>query len=190
MRLHTAGFTLLTIAAASSFTVASADPIASLPLGPVRTVTSEPGVIPPGTAFVVRTDDAVRTHRAYRGTVYAARVAEDILDQNGTVLIPKDSPVQLAVRSLGYLGPGGVGMWELTIDVRAVTVNGVMYPVETHKGIPSAGGLGLSGYTGQWLGGEVAGPVITSGRRINVPPDALLAFHIQDPIRLSGFRRN
>jgi hypothetical protein len=160
------------------------------PLDPVRTVTTESGVVPPGTQLVVRTSDTVRTDKALRGTIYAATVAEDILDQNGTVLIPTGSPVELAVRSLPYLGPGGVGMTELVLEVRAVAVNGFRYPFATASGKPGAGGIGLDRDAAKWVSGDTpAGAAVTAGRRINVPAESLLAFRIDDPIRLMGFRR-
>jgi hypothetical protein len=160
------------------------------PPDPVRAVTAEPGVVPSGTQLVVRTSDTVRTRKALRGTIYGATVAEDILDQNGTVLIPTGSPVELAVRSLPYLGPGGVGMTDLMLEVRAVTVNGFRYPVETRSETPGAGGIGLDREAAQWVDGDTtASAVVTAGRRINVPVDSLLAFRIDDPIRLTGFRR-
>jgi hypothetical protein len=160
------------------------------PIGPVRTVTAEPGVVPPGTQLVVRTSDTVRTRKAFRTTIYGATVAEDILDQSGTVLIPTGSPVELVVRSQPYLGPGGVGMTQLMLEVRAVTVNGFRYPVETASEAPGAGGLWLDRDAAKWVAGDTAaGAVVTAGRRINVPVDSLLAFRIDDPIRLMGFRR-
>jgi hypothetical protein len=160
------------------------------PIGPVRTVTAEPGVVPPGTPLVVRTSDTVRTRKAFRSTIYWATVAENILDQNGNVLIPRESPVELVVRSVPYLGPGGVGMTELRLEVRAVTVNGFRYPVATGSEKPGAGGLWLDRDTAKWVAGDTAaGAVVTAGRKIYVPTDSLLAFRIDDPIRLMGFRR-
>jgi hypothetical protein len=160
-----------------------------VPISPVRVVTEEPGVVPPGTSLVVRTKDTVRTRKSYRSTLYAAIVAEDILDQNGAILIPKESPVELVVRSLPYLGPGGVGMMVLTLDVGAVTVNGVRYPVESDD-TPGAGGIGVDRGAAKWGGGdEVANGVVTRGRRINVPAETVLAFQIQAPLRLRGYRR-
>jgi hypothetical protein len=113
-----------TLTLLSSISCIAANKAALLPIGPVRTVTLEPGVVRPGTVLVVRTNDAVRTSKAYRSTIYLASVAESILDQNGTVLIPSE----LVVRYLPYLGPGGVGMTVLTLDIGAVTVSGVRYP--------------------------------------------------------------
>ena len=114
-----------------------------LPPGPVSNVAEEPGVVPAGSSLVVQTEDAITAVRAMRATIYTANVAEDVVDQDGTVLIPKDSPVELGVRSLPYLGPGGVGMTELILEVRAVTVKGIRYPVATASANPGAGGLGL-----------------------------------------------
>ena len=99
--------------------------------GPVRTVAEEPGVVPAGSSLVVQTDDAMTAVKAMRATIYTANVAKDVVDQDGTVLIAKDSPVELGVRSLPYLGPGGVGMTELILELRAVTVKDVRYSIAT-----------------------------------------------------------
>ena len=81
-------------------------------------------------------------------------------------------------------------MTELRLEVRAVTVNGFRYPVETASEKPGAGGLWLDRDAAQWVGGDTAaGSVVTWGRRINVPVDSLLAFRVDDPIRLMGYRR-
>ena len=166
------------------------NPVDVLPPGPVRTVAEEPGVVPAGSSLVVQTDDAITAVRAMRATIYTANVAEDIVDQDGTVLIPKDSPVELGVRSLPYLGPGGVGMTELILELRGVAVNRVHYPVASASEKPGAGGLGLGRNGPKRVGGRAAqGEVLTSGHRINVPAKTLLAFQIVEPIRLTGFRR-
>ena len=146
--------------------------------------------MPAGSSLVVQTDEAVTAVKAMRATIYTANVAEDVVDQNGTVLIPKDSPVELGVRSLPYLGPGGVGMTELILELRAVKVKGVRYPVATTSESPGAGGLGLERNGPRWVGGRATeGEVLTNGPRIKVPAKTLLAFEIAEPIRLTGFRR-
>jgi hypothetical protein len=158
--------------------------------GPVRIVTTERGVVPSGTWLVVRTKDVVSTRKALRGTVYDATVAADVLDQDERVLIPKESPVELAVRSISYLGPGGAGMSELTLDIRAVTVNGARFPIETETGRPNAGGLVDGSHTPRWSGdGDRPSRLLTSGPRINVPSETPLAFQLADPIRLRGYSR-
>jgi hypothetical protein len=184
-------FTVLAVAGLSTCIEAGVPPS-----GPVRIVTAKPGVVPSGTPVVIRTNETVSTRRpssgtiASRGTIYDASVAEDILDQRGNILIPKESPVELVVRSSWYLGPGGVGMTELTLGLRALTVNGVRYPVETEKEAPDAGGLGVDRQTpAPASGGEGASQLLTSGSRIDVPADTVLEFQTADPIRLRGYRR-
>jgi hypothetical protein len=180
--------TLTVVALGNCPAADSADVIA---VGPIHTVTAKPGVAPPGTSVLVRTKDAVKTGKAYRGTVYFASAATDIVDENGAVLIPRESPVELVVRSVSYLGPGGVGMTILTLDIDAVVVRDVRYPVETDNEKPGAGGIGIDHGAAKWIGGseDAARHVVTRGRSINVPAGVLLAFTIQAPIRLQGFQR-
>ena len=169
----------------------AADNAGTIAIAPVHTVTAETGVVPAGTSLLVRTKDTVKTRRVSRGTVYFANSAADILDQNGAVLIPTGSPIELVVHSLSYLGPGGAGMTLLTLDIDAVTVRDVRYPVETHDEASGAGGIGVNRGAAMWIGGteEAAGRLVTRGQRINVPADTLLAFQIQAAIRLRGYQR-
>ena len=143
MTISTFGFALMTMASVGACLGQDlASPADPPPLGPVRIVAEEPSVVPAGSSLVVQTNDAVTAVRAMRATIYSANVAEDVVDQNGTVLIPKDSPVELDVRSLPYLGPDGVGMTELILELRAVTVKDVRYPLPPH---PSPRSLAASG---------------------------------------------
>jgi hypothetical protein len=180
--------TLTVVALGNCLAADSADAIA---IGPVHAVTAEAGVVPPGTSVLVRTKDAVKTGKAYRGTIYFASAATDIVDENGVVLIQRESPIELVVRSVSYLGPGGVGMTLLTLDINAVVVRDVHYPVETDNEKPGAGGIGVNRGAVRWIGcsEESARHVVTRGARINVPADTLLAFQIQAPIRLRGYQR-
>ncbi len=189
MRFLISGLSTLIVAGASACIAANRS--TAIPIGPVHTVTAEAGVVPSGTPLVVRTNDTIRTRKAYRSTVYQASVAEDIMDQNGAVLIARDSPVELVVRSIPYLGPGGVGMWILTLTIKSLNVGGVQYPVEAGDEAPGAGGIGVDRGAATWAGGgdAKAGHVVTRGHSINVPTNTLLAFQIQDPIRLRGYRR-
>jgi hypothetical protein len=150
---------------------------------------AEPGVVSEGTVLLVRTKDAVNASRELRGTIYAASITDDVLDQDGNVLIPKTSPVELVVRSLSYLGPGGVGASDLTLGIGAATVNSVRYAVETVSGQPRAGGIEVAGAPRLIGGAKARGQVIIRGPRINVPKGTELAFRLEDPIRLVGYGR-
>jgi len=188
--MRNAIFGLATLALLTSSGRGAADSAGLMPIGPVHTVTLEPGVVEPGTALFVRTEDPVRTSKAHRSTVYSASVAENVVDQNGAVVIPSESPVELVVRTLPYLGPGGAGMTVLTLEVDAVTVGGVRYPVEAGGERPGAGGIGVERGAARRIGGnEESGKVVTRGRDIDVPAETLLAFQIEAPIRLKGYHR-
>lgn len=186
MRIANFCFTLVTVAGVGGIvgTAIAGDVPA------VETPATEPGVVPAGTQFVVRTSDTVSTRRAYRETIYEARLAENILDHNGNILVPKSSPVELGVRWFSFLGPGGAGMRELVLGVHGITVHGAYYPVATQGGAIN-GGLQDDIQNPEWLGGGgvEGGPVSTIGNRINVPQGALVAFRTKDPIRLKGYRR-
>ena len=110
-----ASLTIFTVLGSSGCTEAGQfDRAVHSALSPSPTLrVSEPGVVPEGTALLIRTNDTVNAYRALRGTTYDASIVKEVLGQNGNVLIPKESPVELVVRSLSYLGPGGVGTSEL-----------------------------------------------------------------------------
>jgi hypothetical protein len=184
MKLYILGFILLAFA---GFSIGMGR-VAPVPLlAPVRTVTVEAGVVPPGASLVVRTNEAVNTDRALRTTIYDAKVASGIQDQNGKVLIPSMSPVELAVDLVQFIGPGGVGMSELVLDVRAVTVKGVRYEIEMSEGKSKRYGFEPRGAVA--VDSEGPDHVRTSGRRIDVPAGAVLKFHTAEPIRLRGYQR-
>lgn len=150
----------------------------------VQGAAAEPGVVFEGTSLVVKTDDSITARKAYKNTLYGASVAENVVGRNDRVLIPKGATVELSVGTLSYLGPGGAGMSELALEVRSVTVNGITYPVTT-IGEPLAGGLDVNRYVAKVeAGGEQAGRVRTSGRRVDVPRGTWLAFQLQNPVRL------
>ena len=71
--------------------------------------------------------------------MYFASAAADIVNENGAVLIPRESPIELVVRSVSYLGPGGVGMTLLKLDIDAVVVRDVRYPWKPQReAVPAA----------------------------------------------------
>ena len=189
MRLRIIGFTIVAAVAGFTLCLEAGSPIAVPALRPVRVATLEPGVVPTGTPLVVRTGDAVLTREYFQNTTYGATVAEDIFDLKGDVLIPKGSTVEMVVRLLPYYGPGGVGMTELALDIEAINIKGVFYPVGTRVRQPLAGGLRMYRYSAHWVGGAAVAHFATYGDRINVPANALLAFQIEDPIRLRDYRQ-
>jgi hypothetical protein len=156
MTISTFGFALMTMASVGACLGQDlASPADPPPLGPVRIVAEEPGVVPAGSSLVVQTNDAVTAVRAMRATIYSANVAEDVVDQDGTVLIPKDSPVELGVRSLSYLGPGGAAGTGSTnwsgFELRGATNS--YFAVEAEWYVPSVSAeTGIATYSTIWIG--------------------------------------
>src|SRR5215813_12146542 len=113
-----AGLTVLAVLGSSGCTGAGQfDRSTHLALSASLTVkASEPGVVPEGTALLVRMNDTVNVYRAFRSTIYEASIAREVLDQDGHVLVIR-------------------------------------------------------------------------GRHVNVPTGTELAFRLDDPIRLKGYRR-
>ena len=72
----------------------------------------------------------------------------------------------------------------LGLDLTQITVNGVSYPVatETTNDRTACQVVGP-------VGKEESGKLLTAGRAIYIPTETLLAFRIEDPIRLSGYAR-
>jgi hypothetical protein len=186
MRLYIVGLTALAFARLT-IGIGHASPAAVPTVGSVHIVTVESGVVPPGTPLLVRTNEVVSTDRASPTAIYGGQVAEAVQDQNGNVLVPSMSPVELAVNQVTFLGPGGVGMWELVLDIRAMTVKGVRYEVETAEGTSKGAGFEPQGAAAITAEGPTR-HVFTSGRRINVPAGTTLKFQTAEPIRLRDYQ--
>lgn len=176
-------------------------------------VAQHPGTIPDGTEITVRTDEAIDAdaQNADTSRLYSGKVSEDVRDGDGNVLIPKGSPAQLAaIRDSNGL----------SLDLRAVTIQGQRYRVES--GGVAAGsqkeGVGKNKRTGKFVGGgALAGAVIgaiagggkgaaigavaggaagagaqtlTRGKKLSVPAETNLRFRLQQSLRLEPSSRD
>lgn len=187
-----------------SGTTASSAP----PSGPVQTTTTERGVIPAGTTFPVRVDETITSTDP--GRTFSAQVSEDILDQRGTVLIPKGSPAQLVV---AQIDSGTVSTKTMELALQSVTVRGRRYEVDSDENVQtSREGLGANRRTATMVGGGAllgtllgaiagggtgaaagaaigaaggaAAQVLTRGSEIRVPAETVLTFRLDQPLRL------
>jgi hypothetical protein len=68
--LNVAFIVMIVASLSSCVAIGRADRAALPPTGPVRIATTEPGVVPPGSSLVVRTNDSVISRTAFRSTVY------------------------------------------------------------------------------------------------------------------------
>ena len=187
------------------------------PAGPVYAAPSPPGVIPAGTQLALRTDERIDTNRAVPGKTYSATIDRPVITVRGNEIVPAGSPAQLVVVS--STGGGTFGTAQLDLAVRSLTVNGRTYNVSSEVNEEQARqqGLGANRRTAETVGGgallgtligAIAGGgtgaaigaaagaaggaavnVLTKGDRVRVPPETLLTFRLDRPIRLEGFRR-
>ncbi|MCU1273630.1 MAG: hypothetical protein JWO48_1061, partial [Bryobacterales bacterium] len=168
---------------------------------------------PAGTEFSVRTNEAIDSTTGTEGRTYSAQVGRDVLDSSGAVLIPQGSDVQLVIRNISeggtFSGP------QLSLDVQSVTIDGRRYLVSTQdvqkggdhnigKNRRTAEMVGGGAVLGTLLGaiagggkgaaiGAIAGAaaggtaqVLTRGKEVKVPPETLLTFRLDQPIRLQS----
>ncbi len=124
--------------------------IVSLLLAATVALATSEHTLPQGTDIKVRTDTAIPAKPA-KGASYSATISSDVLDQSGTVAIPKGSRAQL----VAVPSPDGK---DVTLDLRSVTVGSQRYaiaaPGETQTA--RAGGLGANTRTAKYVGGGAA----------------------------------
>ncbi len=165
------------------------------------------GTLPFGTSLTIRTDTDIKTDRPQEGTLYSGQIAQDVMGQNNQVLIPMNSPAQLAVVSTDNSNKN------LALTIQSVMINGRNYMISsgTTKG-QSKGGLGANKRTGTYVGGgalvgtligAMAGggkgaaigaiigaaggagtQVLTKGDKIDIPAESMLTFKLDQPVTL------
>ncbi len=166
--------------------------------------------IPDGTEIQVRTDQRIdMQHWNDQGRVYAGHVANDVLDRNGKVAIPRGAPAELIVRQERDN--------DMTLDLESVTVNGQRYVVDTRsKEFNDREGLGKNSRTAKFVGGGAllgtiigaiagggkgaaigavaggaagaGGQVLTKGGRIDVPAETVVTFKLDAPLHVANWR--
>jgi hypothetical protein len=163
------------------------------------------GTIDAGTTINVRTNETINAQTS-DGRVFTGVVAEDVLNRNGALAIPRGADVELVVKS--------ISVDELALDMDAVIINNQRYGLVT-EGIDvdaeREGGVGANARTGKYVGGgallgavigAIAGggkgaaigagagaaagagvQILTRGRIVNVPAESLLSFRLEQPLR-------
>ncbi len=167
-------------------------------------------LIPAGTQISVRTDEGIDSQNAVEGRTFPASIVQDVMDQNGNVVIPRGSPAQLVVRRVTEGGTLSSGNFVLDLD--SVRVNGRRYVVNTGDVSAGNNGIGKNKRTAEYVGGgavlgtllgAVAGggkgaaigalagaaagggaEVLTKGKEIRVPPETVLNFRLDQPLHL------
>jgi len=177
---------------------------------------AQSGVIGAGTTINVRTNESIDTSDS-GGRVFTGSVAENVLDRNNRIVIPRGSDVELMVRR--------VSNNEVALDLDSIMINGQRYGVQTEGtavGSDRREGVGTNKRTGEFVGGgallgaiiggitgggkgaaigAAAGAgagagvqILTRGSRVEVPAESLLTFRLSEPLRAgapdNGFNRD
>lgn len=169
-------------------------------------------VLPVGTKVPVRTEDTIDSAKAAESQTYAAEVAEDVLDADGNVVIPRGSNAQIVIRSASKGGKIR-GASDLVLDLQSISVEGQKYLVSTTDlqqkgrqgigankrtaemtgggaalgaiiGAIAGGGKGAAIGAGAGAGGGALTQVLTKGGAIKVPSETVLTFQLDKPVRI------
>ena len=198
--------------------IAAARPSSIFRVAPAksRDLTGSPTrTIGAGTSISVRNNEPINV-RSSDGRVFSGVVNQDVIDENGSVAIPRGSFAELIVRDTQNR--------DLALDLESVAVNGQRYAVVTNANDRDDGrrdGLGTNSRTGEFVGGgalvgaiigAIAGggkgaaigaaagagagagtQLLTRGSTVRVPAESLLTFRLQQPLELApadnGFTR-
>ena len=169
-------------------------------------------VVPDGTKVAVRTEDTIDSAKAAEGQSYAAEVADDVLDADGNVVIPRGSNAQIVIRSASKGGKIR-GASDLVLDLQSISVEGQEYLVSTVDlqekgrsgvgknkrtaemtgggavlgaiiGAIAGGGKGAAIGAGAGAGGGALTQVLTKGGSIKVPSETVLTFQLDKPVKI------
>jgi hypothetical protein len=160
-----------------------------------------------GTTIKVRTTQEIKG--SDDGKTYTGVVDQNVMGQNGAVVIPKGSTASLVVRKMSDD--------QVTLDLASVMVNGQRYGVQTENTVGATKekeGLGKNKRTGKYVGGGAAvgaiigaiagggkgaaigagvgagagagAQVLTKGKTLDVPAETLLTYRLRQPLRATG----
>jgi hypothetical protein len=160
-----------------------------------------------GTELSVRTNEMIDSKTASVGQTFSAIIAADVIDNSGSVRIPRGSDAQLIIRSTLSN--------DLVLDVSSLTVLGTRYLVSTgdlekqggqgvganqKTAIMVGGGAALGTLIGAIAGGGkgaaigaavgagagLGAEVLTKGKQVRVPAETLLSFKLDQDLLLQA----
>jgi hypothetical protein len=189
--------------------------LASMLSAPVSNAQSG-GTVEVGTTIPVRTNEEINVDRS-DGRVFSGSVDQDVRDTRGAVALPRGTPVELLVRSISD-NEYALDLESVTVNGRRLGVEADDSVTTAEK----KEGLGTNSRTGKYVGGgaavgaiigAIAGgkkgaaigagagaaagagvQVLTRGKNVTVPPESLVTFRVDQPLRTGvpdrGFSRN
>ena len=162
----------------------------------------------PARSWQVRTNEQI-TSSSGEGRTYSAQIETDVVDQDGKVLLPKGSPVELVLMEAKQ--GGGIRGSSVQLGMRSVTAQGSTYLVISQE-VERTSGIGKNTRTAQMVGGGAAlgtligaaagggkgaalgglagaaagalAQILTQGKDVRIPAETVLTFQLDEPIQL------
>jgi hypothetical protein len=161
--------------------------------------------IPAGTTLTVRVDQRISVKHSHAGDSFTGEIVEPITASDGSLLVPKLSPVKGLIASVHKRGHfKGASLLELRLT--SLTLNGTGYSLKTRdltqtkkgKGKRSAAFIGGGSGLGMLIGGVASGGVglligglagagagtaaagLTGNRDIDIPAESIVHFKLAD----------
>jgi hypothetical protein len=197
-------------------------PAASLPLPPHEehyhptpaVISTKTNVVPVNAELAVRTEDTIDSDTAAEGQIFAAEITQDVLDDEGNVVIPYGSNAQIVIKS-ATKGSRFHGASDLVLDLQSVSVGGRRYLIDTVDierkgregvgvnkrtavftgagaavgaivGAIAGGGKGAAIGAASGAGAGAIAQVVTSGNSIKVPVETILTFRLDKPLKVTA----
>ena len=180
---------------------------------PESHITTKTFLLPAGTKVEIRADEGIDSKIAVDGQTFAAEIYRDVMDPQGDIVLPRGANSQLVIRSASK-GGKIKGASDLVVDLASVSVGGRRYAVVSSD-FEQRGrqGVGMNKRTAEYAGagsaigaviGAIAGhgkgaaigagagagagalaEILTKGS-IKIPPEALITFQLQQPLKIEA----
>ncbi len=176
-------------------------------------VTTTTHQLPVGTEITVRNEETIDSGKAVEGQTFPAEITKDVLDAEGSVVIPRGSNAQIVIRSASKGGKIR-GASDLVMDLASVSIDGRQYEISTTDlgergrsgvganrrtveftgggaavgaiiGAIAGGGKGAAIGAGSGAGAGALTQILTKGT-IKVPVESLLTFKLDKPLRVES----
>jgi hypothetical protein len=157
----------------------------------------------------VSTIDPIDVNSARPGARFKGSLADPVKSRDATILIPRGAAVQLSAVNVRRSGRVR-GRDRIDLKVDSITFNGKTYPVVStiaeskgsRRGSRTLRGTGIGAGAGALIGGIASGGVglavgalvgggggtavaaATGGKHLRIPPETVLSFQFQSPLRV------
>ncbi len=165
--------------------------------------------LPAGTSLSIRIDQAISAKENNPGDRFTGKVVSDVHDADGTVAVPKGTPVKGTLDAAQERGKFK-GAADIQLRLTSLTLNGRVYPIATHhvqetqkgKGKRTAGFIGggagggaliggiAGGGKGALIGGLIgagagtAGAALTGNKDLVIPAETVMNFKLKEELTL------